>query len=139
MQACPYHIPLPDFISSLFIYLLDIIKLASLPQQQALELAADPTTDPTADQPEQQEERNEENSSSSSSKVAALSTADIHWTLIHFSQGPFIQAAAVYCLHCLYYAQPGPVSVRIRIPEERQQSIHGEFSILMKNSVVTFV
>ena len=105
MQACPNRPKgLPFFISSLYNYLLDIIQSGILPQGLSERIEAD----------------SDENS------VTGIGGNDVMWVMAPTLQGLPVITAAVYCLYCLYFAQPGPLQVRIRVSRENHDAILGK-------------
>ncbi len=105
--------------------LLDIIKSESLPLREVFELAnpLSPLNQPIATTANGDGDDAGGGSSTRERRLPYLTTEDVAWATAPAVQGPPIVAAAIYCLYGIYYAQPGPLLVKIRISKEHQQTI----------------
>lgn len=118
-QACPSGTGLPSLIDSLNNFLLGIIKADSLPFREVFELA-----NPFSPLNQQSiTTANGDKDDASQERLPCLTPEDVAWATAPAVQGPPVVATAVYCLYSIYYAQPGPITTKIRVSKEQQETI----------------
>jgi len=120
MQACPSRTGHPILINSLYNFLLCIIKAECLPLRQVFELASPFSS---LNQQAVVTANGDGGGTSQQKRLPSLTPEDVAWATAPAVQGPPVVATAVYCLYSIYYAQPGPIITKIRIPREQQATI----------------